>query len=217
MEISLPKELYSGSYMTYAKGISAIKADTCKDIDFDELIIIMRTYYWHIEAAGFQDIYDLSVEVYKILSECVKKSVLETDDYDYGFVRSFIIAFDKGNYTGNTSNMIYSLEKLKNTIQQHISNDDLQKTEDLIGIFQQMQHTEQECYYLLRDIIREDHFDNLFKVIKTFAPEYLDFVLHTLDHFKGNQKLIEFYQEMLSTVDSGTYAEEIENYLSRVH
>lgn len=217
MSKQLPDELYANNFMTYAKGISSLKADDCKAIDDGDLTIIMRVFYWYVQASGFQDIYDLSLAVLKLLKKCEESGKIDKNNYDFKTVMRFNWEFVKnGNYFGSASNMVYSLKNLKDIIKANVTAEEFQSVEQYHAIFNTMQGTEHECYYLLREIIRPDHLDSLFNLVKTLAPEHQDWILHALDSFKGNKKVIAFYVELLTNTTSDWLKEEIETYLSRV-
>lgn len=217
MSRKLPDALYENNFLAYAKGLSSLKAGDCADIDDSELTIIMRVFYWYVHEAGFQDIYDQCFHVMQVLKKCEENGKFDKSDYDFQTVMRFNVEFVvNGNYFGSASNMVYSLNNMKDTIKANVSEEEYQGVEKCLGIFHTMEDTEHKCYYLLREIIREEHFDSLFSFVKTFAPEHQDWILHALDSFKGNQKVIDFYNDIRATTSAEWLKEEIQTYLDRV-
>lgn len=194
------------SYLTALGNLSTV--------DKDDFVFVLRPYMWHVHEVAFQDVYDLSVEVFQLLKQ--NKATLPPAEYKSitTFIKGFVNA---GNYDG--SGFVVVMGALETaaivdvrTLKKALSSEILDRYETMLKQLMKAQHS---AYHLLRTI-GADHLDLLFDFTITLAPVYQEFILHALDAFPKNAGVIRFYQRYLEQVSVPSLEKQAREYLSAV-
>ena len=72
--------------------------ESLSSVDKEDFIFVLRPYMWHVHQVAFQDVYDLSVEVFQLLKQ--NKATLPPAEYKSitTFIKGFVNA---GDYDGS--------------------------------------------------------------------------------------------------------------------
>jgi hypothetical protein len=214
---SLKEKIRSNSFAVYSQALKELDPEDCPNLDEIDLVVLMRVLYWYTEAAGFQDIYDLSVQVYGIFKKYQENGSLDADS-SYGRIMLFIVEFaDNGNYASETLSTRVAFDMTADQIANKVNAEEkalLQQYKSLLG---DLYSTTSDCYYnVMRELIEERHFSFIFPFVKTLAPEHQGWLLHSLNKFTNNEKVIRLYEEIQESTPSDGLKEEIDDYLKQI-
>lgn len=185
-------------------------------VNDQELMLILRPFMWYVDGVAFQDLYDVSLGLFKVLDSCVKRDLISMDNRDFKEVMRFVLEFTQnGNYYRGFFSIQFSFDTVKSEIENSLSSEELSTIESFANKFKKLSDINYQLYDHLRGGgIEERHFDKLFDLIKTFPSEYLDWVLHALAVFENNPRVIEFFKEMKEQNED--LVDEIDRYLEMV-
>jgi hypothetical protein len=218
MNDTLKEKIRSTSFYVYSQALKELKPDDCPNIDEIDLVVLMRILYWYTEAAGFQDIYDLSVQVYTIFKKYRENGTINTDSC-FAKIMLFIVEFaDNGNYASETLSTRVAFNMTVDQISHIASSEENAVLEKYGALLDDMYSTTSDCYYnVMRELIEERHFDFIFPFVKTLAPEHQGWVLHSLNKFTNNKNVISLYNEIQKSTPSNGLKEEIDDYLKQIN
>jgi hypothetical protein len=207
------EKLVSSQFPEFLEGMKeffgSFPASTGTKPDDADFILSLRPFYWYLHNPGFQDIHDQS----RLVLELLSKYESQIDEYDYqSLVRFFENYLSDGNLAGSeigvTTSLKSLLEKMNDTPDRDIIENYLRILDSIIS-----------AKYLCYDNLREMgnlYTNSLADLTITLTSADADFILHALDGFTGDEKVIGFYEKVIAETDNDNTREYASDYLSRV-
>jgi hypothetical protein len=206
------KKLKSSKFDEYLSTLQDFKRNI-EEVCEDDVICMMRVYYWHDIDSGFQDIYDHCVDVMKALSTVR----LDIDESDFDTLGKYLSVYVlKGDYWGSEAAASLAtqsiIEKLK---QVGTKSKEIPVFQEFLRIIKKLEEAQYLCYDILSKIA-DKHLDTVYDLTVTLAPVYQSFIIHSLEVFEKNPDVIKFYERYISETENKELKEEAEKYLARV-
>lgn len=229
-QTSLLQKLETRSFAQFVKGLSEVRTTLEKKkertVTSEEFLAVLRPYFWYLHDPGFQDLYDAAFGAMEVLQK--HRDILLTETLPLIGNDFLALATLLGHYcddgrrnTSGFASLFASAEISAMLIAQKFAEqlaaanappEHVQALERIGGLLQAIEGTRHDAYYCLR-VVGSAHLEQLAEVIHAVDGDAQGFVLHALDAFKGDAKVVRFYDDYTEKVRSGDLPDEAKQAL----
>ncbi len=214
------EQLKSNIFSVYHSALKAIRGNThvLATLDSEDFEYICRAF--ELFRYGFDDIIEVKRKALAKLDEHMED--IENKDLHKG-LRKYISGYLRRAH--DPSGFVYvagsvkiaakiDLEKIIELLEGKAP-ESVNILGEYLALLKKMEGASHDAYYILREV-GDKFLPNLEQCIYQQVPANQDLILHSLDGFKGNKGVIDFYKGYIEKVKNDWLRDEAENYLELV-
>ena len=220
---ALTAKLATGSFAEYLQTLEAVdsRKEWPNDLSRQDFVLLMRPYYWYVYDPGFQDLMDACALAHGAIS---RNFDLLSDELSMSglpqFLESYIVdeALDGTGWSFlSCSPELAAAIDAETAAQKLVAAGrakDAKLLEALARVLKALEGAKHKTYWKLRELA--SRFVEELDLVHRFHPADQGFVLHALDEFKKDKKVIAFLERFIEQTPSESLKEEAAGYLEAV-